>query len=411
MTLSVIIPTHNVAPWLGQCLKSVLGQQVRDIEVFCVDDGSTDETAHLLREWVRHDGRVRLILQRNARQGAARNRGIDRAQGKYLAFVDGDDWVAPDMWRPLIDKAERDRCEMVLCEGWRVDEGSRRRFRHAYECLPLPSSFFRKTFTWREFASFANPLGSCVCPPLRICRRDFIGRRRFPLGMLYEDVPFHLALFLRAKRLGAVRGARYYYRQHTTSTMAIRDARVLDYLRVLDLLWEDLGSLGLQEELHSSFAAYAANILWKTFAMWPTEPCFEQCAAWCDAHLRSAILSPEEEANVLVFREHDFIRAREAALRVAKPSTSRLTDFAGTVRDGLQCLLPNVNRNLKQVLPYGLMARWLRARYGISLEPAGCIMAFLPYGVVMMWRRSAGIVPRKGGCSNSQNTTGRKCGK
>lgn len=96
--VSVIIPAFNQQAWLQQCLRSILAQPVADLEVLVVDDGSTDGTAAIARAVARQDGRVRLLQQANAGAGAARNHGLRHAQGRYVHFVDADDWLEPDAY-------------------------------------------------------------------------------------------------------------------------------------------------------------------------------------------------------------------------------------------------------------------------------------------------------------------------
>ncbi len=108
-TLSVVIPTYNVAEYLTACLESVLHQSMADLEVIVVDDGSTDETAEIARSFHQRDGRVIVLTQPNAGQGAARNRGVALASGTYLMFVDGDDVVPPGAFErmtTLLDKTQ-----------------------------------------------------------------------------------------------------------------------------------------------------------------------------------------------------------------------------------------------------------------------------------------------------------------
>ena len=93
--VSIIIPVYNAASWLGACLDSVLGQTLRNIEVICVDDGSTDGSAGILEACAARDPRVRVLRQpENAGQGAARNRGLEESVGEYAYFMDADDELA-----------------------------------------------------------------------------------------------------------------------------------------------------------------------------------------------------------------------------------------------------------------------------------------------------------------------------
>ena len=95
--VSVIIPVYNVEKYLGPCLDSILGQTLNNIEVICVDDGSTDRSLDILREYEKRDARVKVLTQPNTNAGAARNKGIQQARGEYLSFLDSDDHFDPTM--------------------------------------------------------------------------------------------------------------------------------------------------------------------------------------------------------------------------------------------------------------------------------------------------------------------------
>lgn len=103
VSVSIIVPCYNVAAYLDQCMESLAGQSMEDIEIICVNDGSSDRTAEILREWRDRDGRVRVIDRKNSGVSAARNSGMEAAAGKYIGFVDPDDVVERNMFRRLFD--------------------------------------------------------------------------------------------------------------------------------------------------------------------------------------------------------------------------------------------------------------------------------------------------------------------
>ena len=111
--VSVIIPVYNVEPYLKQCMDSVVGQTLKDIEIICVDDGSTDGSLDILREYAAEDNRIQIIEQKNAGAGAARNNGMRHATGKYLSFLDSDDFFEPRMLEKAFDLAEKDQADFV----------------------------------------------------------------------------------------------------------------------------------------------------------------------------------------------------------------------------------------------------------------------------------------------------------
>ena len=111
--VSVIIPVYNVEPYLKQCMDSVVGQTLKDIEIICVDDGSTDGSLDILKEYATEDSRIQIIEQKNAGAGAARNNGMRHATGKYLSFLDSDDFFEPRMLEKAYDLAEKDQADFV----------------------------------------------------------------------------------------------------------------------------------------------------------------------------------------------------------------------------------------------------------------------------------------------------------
>lgn len=112
--VSVIVPVYNVENYLRQCLDSITGQTLKNIEIICVDDSSTDGSKQILEEYAKRDQRVKVISQSNKGAGAARNNGLSLAQGKYLSFLDSDDFFEPDMLELAYQKAEEDKADFVV---------------------------------------------------------------------------------------------------------------------------------------------------------------------------------------------------------------------------------------------------------------------------------------------------------
>ena len=114
--VSVIIPVYNVEQYLKQCLDSVINQTLKDIEIICVDDGSTDCSLKILKEYAEKDNRITVISTPNVNAGHARNIGLKQAKGMYISFVDSDDWLDPDMLIKLYWKmANNSDIDMCIC--------------------------------------------------------------------------------------------------------------------------------------------------------------------------------------------------------------------------------------------------------------------------------------------------------
>ena len=112
--VSVILPVYNVSEYLRQCMDSIVGQTLKDIEIICVDDGSTDDSLEILKEYEAKDKRVKVIEQKNAGAGAARNNGLAIATGEYLSFLDSDDFFEPDMLEKAYEKGKSANAQGVV---------------------------------------------------------------------------------------------------------------------------------------------------------------------------------------------------------------------------------------------------------------------------------------------------------
>ncbi len=112
--ISIIIPVYNVEKYLSICLDSILAQSFTDFEVICINDGSDDKSLEILNEYKNKDSRIRVISQENAGVSAARNRGLNVANGEYISFVDPDDWIEPDCYEIAYNKAVNTNADMLF---------------------------------------------------------------------------------------------------------------------------------------------------------------------------------------------------------------------------------------------------------------------------------------------------------
>ena len=112
--VSVIIPAYNTEQYIAKCLKSLISQTLKEIEIIVINDGSTDSTLEIINEFAAADGRIKVISQENKKQGAARNRGMEIAAGEYIGFVDSDDWVDPDFYEKLYNAVKKDNFDIAV---------------------------------------------------------------------------------------------------------------------------------------------------------------------------------------------------------------------------------------------------------------------------------------------------------
>ena len=218
MKLSIIVPVYNVEKYLEACVDSLLAQTIGDFEIFLVDDGSKDRSGEIADRYAaQHPETIRCLHLDNGGQGRARNRAIPLAKGDFVGFVDSDDWIAPDMYEKLYNRARESGADVVYCDFLE-------RFADGREAV-LPA------------AMQAHPLSSAGSSCNKLFRRSLIGELRFPEGLWYEDFYFSACMLERSAHTEYVLEPLYIYRRGQQSTMHNNNAaKNLDILTIMDML-------------------------------------------------------------------------------------------------------------------------------------------------------------------------------
>ena len=120
--VSVIIIAYNIEQYIEKCIKSVINQTFKEIEILIVNDGSTDKTLSIINEWALKDKRIKIINQVNKGAIEARKAGLDKCNGKYVLFVDGDDWLELNAIERLYNEIEQDQADIVVYNSYIVDD-------------------------------------------------------------------------------------------------------------------------------------------------------------------------------------------------------------------------------------------------------------------------------------------------
>ena len=219
--LSVIVPVYNTEKYLQQCLDSILSQTLHELEVICVDDGSTDSSPQILQYYSQKDSRVRIITKENDGLGAARNTGIEAAHGEYIGFVDSDDVIDQDYFGFLYQTAVANAADVILgnINLYFDDTGLEKVFQ---DCTMLKVSHNKETFSAFDVPEIVERIGVWD----RIYKREFISKYnlRNPEHVIYEDAPFSFQTLVLAERISLCSDAVYKYRKNTG--IAITDKEV-----------------------------------------------------------------------------------------------------------------------------------------------------------------------------------------
>lgn len=211
--VSIIVPVYNTARYLEQCLSSLCNQTLRNIEILCVNDGSTDASEAIIREFCARDPRVRLVNQPNAGAYAARKNGIRHARGEYIGFVDSDDYVDHDFYERLYAAACREQAELVATTAILP-------FRDAGELLPpkpSPIAVVTPSLSAEQRARFFLSTAS-ACNKLY---KKSLCISLIPLSTAKEnraeDNTITIPALILADKVTVITRPRYFYRQHAQS--------------------------------------------------------------------------------------------------------------------------------------------------------------------------------------------------
>lgn len=200
--ITVIVPVYNVEPYLSKCLNSILSQTHKNLEIIIVDDGSTDGSSYLCDEFQKLDNRVKVIHKSNGGQATARNVGLDMANGKWIAFLDSDDWIEPDMYKILLKTAVENDADISSCLTRYCTIATAHEVVDSNDIINLESvDMIRGLFDGRVRFEVWD----------KLWKRSLIRDIRFVEGQISEEIYFNRVTFLKAKRMSCIKKTLHNY--------------------------------------------------------------------------------------------------------------------------------------------------------------------------------------------------------
>ncbi len=217
MKVSVIVPVYNTAMYIDDCLNSLVGQTLKEIEIIVVNDGSTDNSQEIIDVYNRSYPNVKCYQKANSGLSDTRNFGLQYATGEYIAFVDSDDYVDKDMFLKMYEKAKSKNCDIVACD-----------VNYIYPTKQFNVSCNIKEDTTDIKKAMIN-IYPAVCT--KIFKRDlFYNKVFFKNGVWFEDVEFIHRILPYVKSIGVVHEALYQYIQRDKSITNTVSPKIYDYI-------------------------------------------------------------------------------------------------------------------------------------------------------------------------------------
>lgn len=220
IAVSIVVPVYNVEKYLKKCLKSILQQTLKNIEIIVIDDGSTDNSPNIIDEFANLDHRIIAIHQKNSGYSAAVNRGIKLSRGQYIGIVESDDYIEPTMYEKLYQRGIKDKADIVKGGFFKYNSLAPKGHQNIYYFCPsgidlrnAPKTPFSAT-QWPIIIAFHASIWSSVY------KSELIKKNKLPesAGASYQDFPFMLAVMSRANKISIVPDGLYHWRNDTDQT-------------------------------------------------------------------------------------------------------------------------------------------------------------------------------------------------
>jgi glycosyltransferase involved in cell wall biosynthesis len=255
--ISVIIPIYNTEKFLKQCLDSVINQTFENIEIICINDGSTDNSPKILNKYAKKDKRIRIINEENQGPGESRNNGINIAKGKYICFVDSDDWVNKDYCKKLRLAAEKFNSDMVMCREKLYYCKQKKLKKNEFYKFPAIKGLKNRKVTWKGIRKSLFVINPSAWG--KIYRTDFLKKTgaRFPKGLWFEDNPFYLETTLSAKKMIFLNNSLYFYRKEVKNSITNNDEKkALDIIKISSICKDILKKHRIYNKVKKEFLTW-----------------------------------------------------------------------------------------------------------------------------------------------------------
>lgn len=249
-TISIIVPVYNAEKYLHRCIDSILSQTYTDFELLLINDGSVDKSAKICDDYACKDDRIKIFYKENGGVSSARNIGIDNAKGKWVAFIDSDDWIKTDYLYSMISQSDAD---LVMSSFEIIDNVEK-----------WDNSIANKLYSNLEIHSFLEHyiFSAALCSPwCKLFKRSIIDALRFNNDINYfEDTIFVYEYIFKINSIRVVENYGYQYRRGINESLSVKLLSIQEYRRIIQEFSKKIKILENRYKYDGTFARVAVNI-------------------------------------------------------------------------------------------------------------------------------------------------------
>lgn len=224
--ISIIIPVYKVEKYLEKCINSIIGQTYTNLQIILVDDGSPDNSGKICDKYAKKDSRVEVIHKSNGGLSEARNSGIERAKGKYIGFVDSDDYIKEDMYEVLYNLITRFQADVSICNLYDV-VGDEKNIRNINEGIKEYNriDILKEVLMDKNIQSYAWN---------KLYKKELFDNIKYPIGRKYEDIGTTFYVLEQCKKVVVTGSAEYFYLKREDSLVSdVTESTILDYIDLI----------------------------------------------------------------------------------------------------------------------------------------------------------------------------------
>lgn len=253
--ISVVVPVYNTEPYLKRCIKSILGQTYQNLEILCVDDGSSDRSGQILDEFAKCDSRIKVFHTENMGVSSARNIALTAATGRYIGFVDSDDYIAPDYYEKLAGALQKDAVDIATCSYY-LDDNQKIVRAENRKKVPVEAVDIEEFFLYMYERDIYKGVGAYLWT--RLIKKEIIKNKDGSLKIHFkkeyggaDDIVFIAETSLQGHRIQYIDEPLYYYVQREGSIVHSdrRQLETLTWVKAYEWILEKYQSRGVKEDI------------------------------------------------------------------------------------------------------------------------------------------------------------------